>query len=70
MRYILVGPEPPPLGGISVFLYRYESKLRGEGHQVELLDLSKLRLVRKLVAQIRKPTSISIRGSRMAERED
>ena len=50
MRYILVGPEPPPLGGISVFLYRYGVKLRGEGHQVELLDLSKLRLVRKLVA--------------------
>jgi len=42
MKYILIGPYPPPLGGISVFIYRYAKLLRSQGVDVECVDFSKL----------------------------
>lgn len=40
-RYYLVGPFPPPLGGVSVYSYRLKKKLESEGYQVEHIDFSK-----------------------------
>jgi glycosyltransferase involved in cell wall biosynthesis len=42
----MIGPFPPPLGGVSVFVKRYKQKMEAAGHDVEVLDpcpLSKLR---------------------------
>jgi len=38
-KILLLGPLPPPLGGISVFLKRYKYQLEKEGHHVDVLDL-------------------------------
>jgi glycosyltransferase involved in cell wall biosynthesis len=40
VRYYLVGPSPPPLGGISVHVSRRAAQLRREGHIVSIVDLS------------------------------
>jgi glycosyltransferase involved in cell wall biosynthesis len=42
MKYCLIGPYPPPLGGVSVYVYRYGKELTKAGHTVEILDFSKL----------------------------
>lgn len=39
MRHKLIGTYPPPLGGVSVFLYRHRLQLLERGEQVEVLDL-------------------------------
>ncbi len=41
MIYVLIGPFPPPLGGVSVFLSRYARSLRRQGHTVEAIDFAK-----------------------------
>lgn len=51
--YILIGPYPPPLGGVSVFIYRYSKLLKSEGHEVTHLDWLKLNLIQKAVWLIR-----------------
>lgn len=52
-RYILIGPTPPPFGGVSVYVSRLSKKLRAEGHQVSIVNPSALRGVRKLLALAR-----------------
>lgn len=41
-RILIVGIEPPPYGGISVFVKRYRARLRREGCLVDLLEYGKL----------------------------
>lgn len=41
----MVGPTPPLIGGVSVFLYRRKRQLEIEGHQVEVLDHKKVSLL-------------------------
>lgn len=45
MKVLLVGPQPPPFGGVSVFLQRLERKLENEGHDVEIHDPTKLNII-------------------------
>jgi glycosyltransferase involved in cell wall biosynthesis len=44
MPYYLIGPYPPPLGGISVFIYRYAKILKSSGEDLRVLDFSKNRI--------------------------
>ncbi|MCL4517073.1 MAG: glycosyltransferase family 4 protein [Firmicutes bacterium] len=41
MKYYLIGPYPPPLGGVSVYVYRYVRILNARGQEAEIIDLSK-----------------------------
>jgi len=40
--YSLIGPYPPPLGGVSVYAYRLRRKLEAEGVRVRAIDPFKL----------------------------
>lgn len=42
MKILLVSPYPPPLGGVSVFTKRRKRALQAEGHQVDVLDPTKM----------------------------
>ena len=48
MKYYLVGPMPPPLGGVSVFIYRYAKILNKRGYDVCHFDRSKMSILNKL----------------------
>ena len=48
MKYYLIGPYPPPLGGVSIYAYRYSKLLRAQGHEVEIVDLSRSTKARRL----------------------
>lgn len=52
MRYFLVGPVPPPLGGVSVFIERYARHLRSLGRRVTVLDLPRRGKFERLIAAI------------------
>lgn len=39
-KILIIGPKPPPLGGVSVHVSRLYSLLRKNGYQVDLFDLS------------------------------
>lgn len=52
MRHLLIGTYPPPLGGVSVFLYRYRSQLQGRGDAVFVLDVGKLSCWQRLRALV------------------
>lgn len=41
MIHFLIGPVPPPLGGISVYVSRRARQLREEGHRVINIDFSR-----------------------------
>lgn len=41
-RILLIGPLPPPIGGVSVYLYRHKRLLEREGSDVHVLDPTKL----------------------------
>lgn len=43
MRILLIGPYPPPLGGVSVYIKRYLHQLTDEGHTADVLDWANLR---------------------------
>jgi glycosyltransferase involved in cell wall biosynthesis len=45
MKVLLVGPQPPPFGGVSVFLKRLRRQLEDQGHRVETHDPTKLHLI-------------------------
>jgi glycosyltransferase involved in cell wall biosynthesis len=47
-KFILIGPYPPPLGGVSVFIYRYSKVLKSQGCDVQLLDWEKLNWLQKI----------------------
>jgi len=38
MKILMIGPFPPPLGGVSVFLKRYKHKLEIAGHEVDVIN--------------------------------
>lgn len=42
MRILLIGPVPPPLGGVSVYLSRHKRLLERDGHDVFVLDPTKM----------------------------
>lgn len=46
MKYFLVGLYPPPLGGVSIFNYRYARLLRERGYDVECIDVSRKKISR------------------------
>lgn len=46
MRVLMIGPCPPPLGGVSVFIKRYKQKMENAGHEVTVLDPCSLSKVR------------------------
>lgn len=48
--HLLIGTYPPPLGGISVFLYRRRRQLLDRGERVEVLDYMKLGRWQRVVA--------------------
>ena len=53
MRHELIGSYPPPLGGVSVFLYRRRRQLADRGEPVVVLDYGKLGRWRRAVALAR-----------------
>lgn len=53
MKVLMIGPCPPPLGGVSVFIKRYKQKMEDAGHEVELIDpcsLSKIKYFTRLLS--------------------
>lgn len=52
-RYYLIGPTPPPLGGVSVHIDRLGKKLRASGRSVVNVDVAGARGLHKLVALLR-----------------
>ena len=49
MKYYLIGKYPPPLGGVSVYVYRFSKLLKSQGQRVEVIDLSKYSRHRKIL---------------------
>ncbi len=47
-RYLLIGPTPPPFGGISVYLSRLVKKLQREGNTVVVVDRGSQSLLRTI----------------------
>ncbi|MBL4574932.1 MAG: glycosyltransferase family 4 protein [Opitutaceae bacterium] len=47
-KYVHIGPQFPPLGGVSVHIYRHAKVLRKEGWDVDVVDYSKHNLFHKL----------------------
>jgi len=45
----MIGPCPPPLGGVSVFIKRYKQKMEDAGHEVHVLDPCSLSKVKYFV---------------------
>ncbi|KMN75005.1 MULTISPECIES: glycosyltransferase family 4 protein [Bacillus cereus group] len=41
-KYFLIGPYPPPLGGVSIYIYRYSKFLEKQGEEVEFIDFDKM----------------------------
>lgn len=50
MKHVMIGPVPPPLGGISVYVDRRSRKLRTEGHLVQNLDFARLSFAQRIAA--------------------
>jgi glycosyltransferase involved in cell wall biosynthesis len=58
VKILIIGPYPPPLGGVSVFVKRYQRKLENFGHEVDVLnpcELSGPGYVLELFSASRKP---------------
>jgi glycosyltransferase involved in cell wall biosynthesis/SAM-dependent methyltransferase len=53
VKHYVVGPYPPPLGGISVFIHRFAKQLEAEGKSVEIIDLSKCSRLAKVFVVVR-----------------
>lgn len=41
MKYYLIGTLPPPLGGVSVFVYRFKALLEAQGQPVQVVDFGR-----------------------------
>lgn len=50
MKYLMIGPTPPPLGGISVYVDRRSRMLREQGNEVSNLDFARLGVAGKFAA--------------------
>lgn len=55
MKILMIGPLPPPLGGVSVFVKRHKRELETAGHRVEVLDPGKLTRLQYLVSLLLTP---------------
>ncbi|MBD3232561.1 MAG: glycosyltransferase [candidate division Zixibacteria bacterium] len=53
MKILLIGPYPPPLGGISVYVKRFSQKLKREGYDVDVFDYSRIPRLKRYVAFVR-----------------
>lgn len=53
LKHYIIGPYPPPLGGVSVFAYRYARLLRDQGNEVEIVDFAKCSLPRRAAYLLR-----------------
>lgn len=53
MKYFIIGPHPPPLGGVSVFISRYSTILKRQGFEVEHIDFEKKQIVGKLLSYLK-----------------
>jgi glycosyltransferase involved in cell wall biosynthesis len=49
MKYYLIGSYPPPLGGVSVYVYRFSKLLKSQGHSVVIIDLPKYGKLQKIL---------------------
>jgi glycosyltransferase involved in cell wall biosynthesis len=49
MKYFVIGPYPPPLGGVSVFVYRFIKQLKEHGHNASNVDFYKYSPVQKII---------------------
>lgn len=47
--YVIIGPLPPPHGGLSNYVYRLYSLLKDRGAKVRCLDLTESTILRKLL---------------------
>jgi len=48
-KYYIVGPYPPPYGGVSVFIYRYSKLLEKQGIDVLNMDFHKCGIFKKIL---------------------
>ena len=48
MRHELIGSYPPPLGGVSVFLYRRQQQLMQRGDRVVMIDHARMNRFRRM----------------------
>ena len=46
-NYTIIGPLPPPLGGVSVYVRRHAAKLRKEGFMVSIFDFKKATILQR-----------------------
>lgn len=58
MKYYLIGPYPPPLGGVSVYVYRFSKLLKSQGHRVIIIDLPKNGRLQKILILLRLALSL------------
>lgn len=49
MKYYLIGPYPPPFGGVSVYEYRLSKLLSKQGHDVKIIDFYKYHVPKKIL---------------------
>lgn len=47
-KYFLIGPYPPPLGGVSVYIYRSKKRLESMGVEAEVIDFSRMSRYEKI----------------------
>ncbi len=69
--YFLIGPKPPPLGGISVYVDRFSRRLRDQGVGVRVVDPGKLSTARRLAFAARiatnpRPATYHINGFQLS----
>ncbi|MBU0983727.1 MAG: glycosyltransferase family 4 protein [candidate division Zixibacteria bacterium] len=55
MKHLIIGPCPPPYGGISVYIHRFAARLTGEGHEVSLFDYSHTSRLRRYLRLLSVP---------------
>lgn len=53
MKYFLIGPYPPPYGGVSVYIYRFIRTIDRRRYRVELMDLFKMSRRRRYLAYLK-----------------
>ena len=53
MTYYLIGPYPPPLGGVSVFIYRFTKFLKIQSSNVTVIDFGKKKKIYRLLWLLR-----------------
>jgi len=49
MKILIIGPYPPPWGGISVYVKRFAHLLKTEGYRVDIFDYSKIHRLERYI---------------------